>query len=141
MVAGAVPANPEPMLARLVRGCIALAFTACVLAVACSHHLADAVKGGELSYMTPALQRELTAYSSLLTRFRAVLADPEPMLARLVRGCIALAFTACVLAVACSHRLVDAVKGGEVTQLHGTGDGTRANCVLIATDGGRGGPG
>ena len=32
MVAGAVLANPEPMLARLVRGCIALAFTACVRA-------------------------------------------------------------------------------------------------------------
>ena len=50
------------------------------------------------------LQLEPTAYSSLLMVAGAVLADPEPMLARLVRGCIALAFTACVLAVACSHR-------------------------------------
>ena len=58
MVAGTVLADPEPMPARLIRGCIALAFTACVLAVACSHRLADAVKGGELSYMTLALQRE-----------------------------------------------------------------------------------
>ena len=104
MVAGAVLADPERMLARLVRGCIALAFTACVLAVACSHRLADAVKGGELSYMALAMEREPTAYSSLLMVAGAVLADPEPMLARLVRGCIALAFTACVLAVACSHR-------------------------------------
>ena len=104
MVAGAVPADPEPMLSRLVQGCIDLAFTACVLAVACSHRLADPVKGGELSYMTLALQSEPTAYRSLLMRLRAVMADPEPMLARLVRGCIALAFTACILAVACSHR-------------------------------------
>jgi hypothetical protein len=57
---GAVLANPEPMLPRLVRGCIAPAFTACVLAVACSHSdcLADTIKSGELSYMTPAMQRE-----------------------------------------------------------------------------------
>ena len=67
--------------------------------------------------MALALQREPTAYRSLLTRAGAVLADPEPMLARLVRGCIALAFTACVLAVACSHRLVDAVKVGEVSSM------------------------
>ena len=52
---GAVFPDPEPMLARLVRSCIALAFTACVLAVACGHCLADAVKGGELSYMALAL--------------------------------------------------------------------------------------
>ena len=110
-----VQADPEAMLARLVHGRIALACTACVFAVACSHHLADAVKGGELSYMIPALQRELTACSSLLTRARAVLTDPEPMLARLVHGCIALAFAACVLAVACSHHLADAVKGGELS--------------------------
>ena len=91
------------MPARLVRSCIALAFTACVLAVACTHRLvADSVKGGELSYMPLALQREPTVYSSLLMVAGAVLTDPEPMPARLVRGCIALAFTACVLAVACS---------------------------------------
>ena len=65
------------MIARLVRGCIALAFTACVLAVACMHRLADAVKGGELSYMTLALQRGLTAYRSLMMRLGAVLADPR----------------------------------------------------------------
>ena len=114
---GAVLADAESMLARLVRGCIALAFTACVLAVASSHCHADTVKGGELSYMTLALQRETTAYRSLLTRARAVLADPEPMLARLVCGCIALAFTACVLAVACSHGLADAVKGGQLSYM------------------------
>ena len=53
---GALLANPEPMLARLIRGCIALTFNACVLAVACSHRLADAVKGGQLSYMALAMQ-------------------------------------------------------------------------------------
>ena len=42
--------------------------------------------------MTLALQREPTAYISLLTLTAAVLAEPEPMPARLVRGCIALAF-------------------------------------------------
>ena len=70
-----------------------------------------------------ALQREPTAHRSLLMRLGAVLADPEPMLARLVRSCIALAFTACVLAVACSHRLADTVKG-ERAQLHGRGGGS-----------------
>ena len=104
---GAVLADPEPMLARVVRGFIALAFTVCVLAVACMHSLADAVKGGQLSCMALALlQREQSTCRSLLPRARAVLADPEPMLSRLVRGCIALAFIACVLAVACSHRPV-----------------------------------
>ena len=98
MLAGAVPADPEPMLARLVRGFIALAFTACVRADGSSHRLADAVKGGKLSYTALALQRETTAYRSLLMVAGVVLADPEPMLSRLVRGCIALAFTACVLA-------------------------------------------
>ena len=80
MLAGAVLADPETMLARLVRGCIALAFTACVLAVACSHRLADAVKGGELSYMTLAMEREQATCRSLLMLAGAVLADPEPML-------------------------------------------------------------
>ena len=102
MVAGTVLADPEPMLSRLVRGCIALAFTACVPAVACSQPTAllNPSRGSELSYMTLALQREPTAYRSLLMRLGAVLADAKSMLARLVRGFIALAFTARVLAVA-----------------------------------------
>ena len=45
MLSGAVLADPEPMLARLVRGCIAMAFAASVAAVACIHRLADTVKG------------------------------------------------------------------------------------------------
>ena len=49
-------------------------------------------------YMALALQREPTAYRSLLMLAGAVLADPEPRLkrscARLVRGCISMAFTA-----------------------------------------------
>ena len=40
--------------------------------------------------MALALQREQTAYRSLLMVSGAVLADPEPMLSRLVRGCITL---------------------------------------------------
>ena len=110
MVAVAVLADPEPMLTRLVRGCIALAVTAC------SHRLiADAVKGGKLSYMALAMQREQTAYISVLMMAGAVLADPEPMLARLVRGCIALAFTACVAVAACSHRLAHTFKRSRAT--------------------------
>ena len=97
---GAVLADPEPMVARLVCGCIALAFIACLLAVACSHRHADTIKGGQLSHMIPAMQREQSTYRSLLARARAVMTDPEPMLARLVPGCIALAFIACLLAVA-----------------------------------------
>ena len=105
------------MLSRLVRSCMALAFTGCVLAVPCSHRLADTVKGGELSYMPLALQMDPTAYSSLLVVARVVLANPEPMLSRLVRGCIALPFTACVLAVPTSHRLAVAVKGGQLSYM------------------------
>ena len=52
-----------------------------------------------------------------------------------------MAFTARVAAVACMHRLADAVEGGEHAQLRDTGDGTRAYRVQIATDAGRGGPG
>ena len=61
-LAGVVLADPEPMLARLVRGTIALPFTANVPADQSSHRLADPVKGSKLSYMTTlALQREPTA--------------------------------------------------------------------------------
>ena len=63
------------------------------------------------------MECEQIVYSSLLTLVGAVLADPEPMLARLVRGCIALAFTAGVRAVATSHRLADPVKGGELSYM------------------------
>jgi len=73
-----------------------------VLMHAACHRLADAVKGGKLSYMALALQREPTAYRLLLMRPRAVPADPKPMLARLVRGYIALAVAARVRADACS---------------------------------------
>ena len=60
MLAGAVLADPKPILARLVRGCIAVASTDSVAAVACIQRLADTAKGGELSYMALALQREPT---------------------------------------------------------------------------------
>ena len=63
-------------------------------AVGCTHRLADAVTRGELSYMTPAMEREQHTCSSLLTRAGAVLADPEPIPTRPVRGFIAMAFTA-----------------------------------------------
>ena len=137
-LAGVVLADPEPMLSRLVRGCIALAFTACVLAVACSHRHANTVKGGELSYMALAMEREHIVYSSLLTLAGAALADPEPPRLRPVRGCIALAFTARVHAVARSHdRLAEVFPLGRRGQLHGTSDGTRANRVQVAPGTGR----
>ena len=101
MVAGTVLADPEPMLARLERCCIALSFTACVPAVACSHCPADPVKSSELTYMALALQREHTANRSLPMMAGAFLADPEPMPSRLVRGCIALAFNHCLRTRCC----------------------------------------
>ena len=70
------------------------------------HHLADTIKGGELSYMALALEREPTAYRSLLMVAGVVMTESEPMTSRLVRGCIALAFTACVLAVAAATALL-----------------------------------
>jgi len=54
------------------------------------------VKSGELNFMTLALKREQFTYRSLLMLAGAVLADPEPMLSGLVRGFIAITFTACV---------------------------------------------
>ena len=72
-----VLADPEPMPSRLIRGRIALAFTACIPAR--NHRLADTVKRGELSYTTLAMEREHIACSSLLRLVGAVLADPEPM--------------------------------------------------------------
>ena len=110
-------AGPEPMLTRVAHSCIALAFTPCVLAVACVHRLADAVKGGQLRYMALAMEHEPIVYRSLLTLPEAVVADPEPMLFRVARSCIALAFTAGVRAVACVHCLADAVKGGELSYM------------------------
>ena len=104
-------------------------------------HEGYTAKGGKLSYMALAMEREHTANSSLLMQAGAALADPQPMLARLVRGCIAMVFTACVPADQSSHHHADTVKGGEHTQLHGTGVDLRANHVQLATDAGRGGPG
>ena len=86
------------------------------------------------------MERRQTAYRSLLPLEGAVLADPEPIPLRLVRGCIAVPFTADVRAVASRDRLADAVKGA-ASLLHDAGDGTRANRVQIATAAGRGGPG
>ena len=59
------------------------------------------VKGGELSY-TPHKQWNVSNLRSSRCSHRqgAVLADPEPMPSRLGRGCIAVAFTAGVRAVA-----------------------------------------
>ena len=47
--------------------------------------------------MALAMEREPTAYRSILMVAWMVLADHKPVLARLVRGCIALAMLACPL--------------------------------------------
>ena len=84
-----------------------MAFTASAPAdQSISHRLADTVKGGELSYMALAMEREQIVYRSLLMQPGAVPTDPTPIPARLVRGCIAMAFTASVPADQSSHRLV-----------------------------------
>ena len=59
-------------------------------------YLADAVNGSEHvdSYMALATEREPTTYSSLQMLHWAILAYYEPMPTRLVRGRIAMAFTA-----------------------------------------------
>ena len=49
--------------------------------------------------MALAMERERRVYSSLVTMAGVVLADPQPMLTRLTRDCIALAFTAPVPAL------------------------------------------
>ena len=108
MLAGAGLANPEPMLTRLTRGCIATAFTASVRTDQASYRRADTVKGGELSYMALAF--------SLLMLTGVSQADSEWMLARLVSDTVPEACFASVRTVACMyciHRLADAVKGGE----------------------------
>ena len=80
-----------------------------------SHRRAATVKGSKLSYTTVAMKCEPIVYSSLLTPAGVVLAGPEPMLTRLVRGGIALAVTASVPADPSSRRLADPVEGGELS--------------------------
>ena len=66
--------------------------------------------------MTRAMEREQNVYRSLLPLTGPVLADPEPTCtAPMVRGRIAMPFTACVHAVANSPRLADTAKGGELS--------------------------
>ena len=62
------------------------------------------------------------------------MADAEPMLARLVRSWIAMAFLAGVPASPYMR-----CRQGRRAQLHGTRDGTRANRVQLATGAGGGG--
>ena len=64
--------------------------------------------------MALALEREQTVCRSLLTLTGTVVAGPEPITACLARGCIALAFTARVHAVARSHdRLAEVMPSRE----------------------------
>ena len=85
------------MQARLIRGFVAMPFTSFSPADASSHRLADDVNGGVLRYMAPAMEPEQAAYSLSPPLSGAFLADPDPMLVRLIRGFIAMAFAARVL--------------------------------------------
>ena len=62
---GGILADPAVMLSRLVRGCIALAFTGSVTPDLSGRHIVDTVKGSKHSYMALALKREPTACSML----------------------------------------------------------------------------
>ena len=53
-----------------------------------SYHVKRKVKGCDLRYMALALKREHTTYRSLLMLAGAAVADPELMLARLVRAAV-----------------------------------------------------
>ena len=109
------------MQARLIRGFVAMPFTYYSPADASSHRLADDVNGGVLRYMAPAMEPEQAAYSLSPPLSGAFLADPDPMLVRLIRGFIAMAlsFAARVL-----------TKTG--MQLHGASDCMRASRVQLA---------
>ena len=81
--------------------------------------LADTIEGDELRYMALAMEREQIPYRSLLTLAGAVEANLEPMLSRLVRGCIALAFTACVPALlACTISLIPSSRAASSATWH-----------------------
>ena len=108
-----VLADSEPMPARLVRGFIAIAFTASVPADQSCHRRADTVKGGELSYMALAMEREQTAYCSLLMVAGTVLAGPERILARL-EAAVSPWPSLLVHPHATTALLADTVKGGEL---------------------------
>ena len=128
MLARTVLPDPEPILIHLLHGCIAMAFTACVPlpSVQSSHGLADTVKSGELSYMALALKREKFTYRLLLVLAGVVLTDPEPipirLQIRLVRGCIAMAFTA--------HVRRQTVMSARVRPQHLTPTRTRVSVIV-----------
>ena len=91
-----------------------MVFTASVPPDQSRHCRADTAKGGELSYMALAMEREPTTYSSLLMLSGAVTSDSEPMLDRLVsdtvaQRCFCFSADSRKHASACRRR----VKGGE----------------------------
>ena len=67
--------------------------------------------------MVLAMEREQTAYRSLLVRYGAVLTDHEPMLARLVRGCIAMASLLACLRHLHAPPIADTFKGSELSYM------------------------
>ena len=88
MLAGAALAGPEPVLARLVRGCIGHrlglhCWRACVPSMLMPLRAASSA-----CYVALAIEREHTTYRSPQMLAGAVLARPGPMHACLIRGCI-----------------------------------------------------
>ena len=85
MLEGAALADPEPVLARLVRGCIAMVFTASVPADQSSHRRADTASSSTWHWRCNASKPRTACYCVLMLA-GAVQADPEPMLG-MIRGC------------------------------------------------------
>ena len=77
MLTGAVLADSKPMSAILVSGWIAIAHHGLYSLLAYPHLRENA-----------RANRKQTVYSSLLMLAGAILADPEPMSASLVSGCL-----------------------------------------------------
>ena len=94
--------------------------------------------------MQIAVSCETTAYKSLLVLSWAARADPEPILARLVRGCIAMAFTASAPAEQMSNPatalLMPSRAASSATSHWSCNASKPCTVVQIATDAGRGGP-
>ena len=108
-----------------------------------SHCHANAVKGGELSYMALALEHEPTAYRSLLMVSGAVLADPEPMLARLEWYAAASprpSLLACPLLHASTALLMPSRAASSATW-HWRWNASQLCTDRATADGGQGGPG
>ena len=95
-----VLADPKPKLARLIRGGLALACIPPARATISANHRrtlctvdGDAVAWSKRLHASQRRTARYVCYRGWY-RHKGLLADPEPVLARLIRGCIAVACTA-----------------------------------------------